>query len=157
MGYSLTIGELEVEYDQDEGYCKICAKGFKHDNAPAFGEPTDFESCRWPSYSQWANFCRFVGLYELFFDECNGIIAQHPGCVPLLQRHKEEIDLAYFNFKTKYPNAKAGYSPKIDFGKKVYEDLDWPEENDWLCRLEWLKYWVDWALINCKRPMFENT
>ena len=156
MGYNLTIGELEIKYSQDEEICDIIAQSFKHDNAPAFGEPTDFESKRWPSYSSWSDFCKFVGLSELFFNNDNGILISHPGCVPLSQRHKKEIDTAYLAFKKKYPKAKAAYSPLIDFKKGIFEDPDWPEENDWLCRLEWLKYWVDWVLINCNQPVFEN-
>ena len=156
MGYSLTIGELELEYDQEEEYCGVTAKGFKRDDAPAFGEPTDYTSDRWPSYTGWADFTRFVGLHELFFGE-NGLLREHPGCVPLSQRHKQEIDAAYAAFKIKYPDAIARYSPDIDFKHGIYEDPDWPEENNWLCRLEWLKYWVDWALANCERPVFENT
>lgn len=156
MGYSLTIGDLAVEYSQDIECCSIVAKGFKNDDAPAFDEPTDFESRRWPSYTAWTDFCKFVGLHELFFNKHNGIMAHHPNCVPLSQRHKKEIDSAYIKFKEKYPKAKAGYSPKINFEKKIYEDSEWPKENNWLCRLEWLKYWVDWALANCKRPVFEN-
>ena len=153
MGYLLTIGELDIEYSQEEEFCNIVARGFKNSDAPAFGEPTDFTSSCWPSYTVWLDFCKFVGLTELFFNKDDGILAHHPGCVPLTQRHKRAIDSAYLNFKRKYPNAKAGYSPK----RGVYDDPNWPEENNWFCRLEWLKYWVDWALANCKRPVFQNT
>ncbi len=34
---------------------------------------------------------------------------------------------------------------------------DWAEENDYATRLEWLKYWVDWSLENCDKPVFCNT
>ena len=156
MGYSLTIGELDIEYSQEEEFCNIIARSFKNSDAPAFGETTNFTSELWCPYIAWANFCKFTGLTELFFNKDDGIIACHSNCVPLTQRHKKVIDTAYLNFKRKYPNAKAGYSPKVDYDEGVYDDPDWPEENNWLCSLEWLKYWVDWALANCKRPVFQN-
>ena len=157
MGYTLKIGELEVNYDKEEEYISLEAKSEKHDNAPAFGEPTDYTNSRWPSYSSWSDFCKFAGLYDLFFNKETGLIREHPGCVVLTERHKEEIDKAYNEFKKKYPNAVAAYSPIIDYSKGVYSDEEWPEENGLLCRLEWLKYWVDWALVNCERPVFYNS
>lgn len=157
MGYTLKIGESIVNVDKEYNYVSIDVKLEQHDKAPAFGEPTDHQNQRWPSYSSWGDFCRFTGLYEMFFDKEDGLINQHPGQMPLLPKHKEQIDEVLKKYKEKYPNAVAGYSPKIDFSKNIFEDADWPEENNWLTRLEWLKYWVDWALENCKQPIFKNT
>jgi hypothetical protein len=96
------------------------------DNAPADGSPTDRINQRWPSYSGWDYFTKGVGLSELM-DE---LIASHPGYVVLKKRHKKIIDAAY--------------------AKKHTFDAD----NQG--RLEWLKFWVDWALDNCKKPVFVN-
>lgn len=164
MGYSLSIGELVVEFDNDEDCPRVncSAKIFQHDNAPAFGEPTDTESQRWPSYSSWANFCRFVDLYDLFFGKNekgeytrdDALIQHHPDCIPLTEKHRREINAAYDNFKIKYPAARATYgNPK----SMLEPDEDNPEENGQLCRLVWLHYWVNWALDNCEKPVFENT
>ena len=83
---------------------------------------------------------------------------------PVTFRHKKLIDVIYRQFKQKYPKAIASYSPKINsfdssipYGKRIHEDSDWPEENNWFCRLEWLKYWVDWALNNCEKPVIYNS
>lgn len=158
MGYTLTIGELETTITDDglESCVWNQAKNVHLDNAPAFGEPTDYTSSRWPSYTAWANFARFVDLYDFFYDKSTGLIRQHPGCVPLKKEHKEIIDEAYKKFYEKYPNAKAGFSPK-EKEDMFFEDKDWPEENAYAVRLEWLKFWVDWALENCKNPVFENS
>lgn len=157
MGYTLIIGELKTEIQNEglESYIYNTAEDAKHDEAPAFGEPTDHENNRWPSYTAWGNAMRFIDLYDLMFDKHTGLIREHPGCVPLMKEHKEIIDKAYIAFYEKYPNAKAGYSPKVDIFDN--EDPDWPEENSYAVRLEWLKYWVDWALKNCKHPVFYNS
>jgi hypothetical protein len=90
------------------------------------------------------------------YDKENGLIRNHPGCVPLTKEHKEIIDKTYKEFYEKYPNCKAGYSPKMDEAKGIY-DNKWPKENSYAVRLEWLKYWIDWALENCKNPVFYNS
>ena len=158
MGYTLKIGELETATTDDglESIVLNDAKDEHHENAPAFGDPTDHTNSRWPSYSGWADVCRLTGLSEFFFNKGTGLIRQHPGCFPLKKEHKEIIDKAYDEFYKKYPNAKPGYSPRVD-DIKVFEDNEWPEENAIAVRLEWLKYWVDWALINCKQPVFVNS
>ena len=147
MGYTLIIGEPHVEIDKEINYASIEVKDVKIKEAPSFGEPTDCTNSRWPSYTGWSDFCRFVGLYDMFFDKEYGLIYEHPGVAPVLPIHKEKIEKAMIQFKKDYPNSIAGYSDKHD----------WPESNGYLARLEWLKYWIDWSLINCKQPVFKNT
>lgn len=152
MGYSLSIGEAEIEKDEEYGYIGFGVRSESHNEAPAYGEPTDNTNNRWPSYTSWHNFTDFVGLRELMYDEDEGFLKEHPGEVLLNSKHKEIIDQAMDKFKVKFPNVVAGYSPKNDG-----IDPEWPEENAMLVRLEWLKYWVDWSLANCENPIFRNT
>lgn len=156
MGYTLIIGEPSIYINKEENHLSIDVKIEKHDQAPAYGEPTDHENQRWPSYISWRKFCLFVGLQELFYDEDYGLMRSHPGEMLLLNTHKNQIDLALEKFKKQYPNVVAGYSPKIDPKKGIYEDKAWPPENSYMVRLEWLKYWIDWALENCDQPIFKN-
>ena len=113
--------------------------------------------------------CEFAGIYELMFgcskstkergrpyselsrEDC--LIMNHSGCVPLTNRHRVDINKAYENYITKYPNAKATYGNVKDICEV---DEDNPMENSALCRLEWLKFWVNWALDNCDKPVFAN-
>ena len=170
MGYTLRIGELEMEYhqDEDEPRIELNAKGFHHDDAPAFGEPTDGESQRWPSYSSWSDFAKDAGLYTLFYGKEPGsrewvrddaLIAEHPGCVPLTEKHRREINAALAAWKIKYPEAMPTYGRPAPEGEHplAWSDPDNPEENGKMCRLVWLHYWVNWALDNCERPVFQNT
>ena len=155
MGYTLKIGQLEKVVDGD--YSFDTAESVRLDNAPAFGEPTDYTNSRWPSYSAWHDFSRFVNLEDLFYNKETGLIRQHPGCFNLTQEHKEIIDKAYSDFYQMYPNCKPGYSPKIDVKNGIYDDESWAEEKSWAVRLEWLKFWVDWSLQNCTEPVFYNS
>lgn len=158
MGYTLEIGELETTIEKDglNSYIDHSVKSEHHDEAPAYGEPTDNSNGRWPSYTAWHDFARFVDLEDLFYNKSTGLLREHPGCIPLVQEHKKIIDKAYKAFYKKYPNCKAGFSPK-SLEDEFFEDKDWPLENVWAVRLEWLKYWVDWALTNCENPVFYNS
>lgn len=171
MGYTLRIGELAFEYDndEDEPRIRLSAKPEKHDAAPAFGEPTDHENQRWPSYSTWSDFAKDAGLYAMFFgyqDEGrrdyvrdDALIANHPGCVPLTERHRRDVNDALARWKERYPDAVPTYGKPAPEGTHplMWEDPDNPIENARMTRLVWLHYWVNWALDNCERPVFENT
>ena len=133
MGYTLKIGQLKKVVDGDYKY--DTAEDVKLENAPAFGEPTDYTNSRWPYYSAWHNFSRFVDLEDLFYNKDSGLIRNHPGCVELTQEHKKEIDEAYQKFYQKYTNCKPGYSPNINESKGIYEDTSWPEEKSWAVSL----------------------
>ena len=170
MGYTLRIGELVVEYHQDEDEPRIdlSAKLSRHDDAPAFGEPTDYENQRWPSYSVWSNFAEDAGLYPLFFGREKGsgqlsrddaLLAQQPGCVPITEAHRREVNEAMARWKQKYPKATPTFGKPAPEGEVsgFWSDPDNPEENGKMTRLVWLQYWINWALDNCKQPVFENT
>lgn len=170
MGYTLRIGELVVMYhqDEDEPRIELVAEGVRHDAAPAFGEPTDHENQRWPSYSSWADFARDAGIHSLFFGKDqdgskwvrnDDLLSQHPGCVPLTERHRREVNDALAEWKRKYPDATPTYGKPAPEGTHplMWADPDNPEENGKMVRLVWLHYWVNWALDNCKQPVFQNT
>jgi hypothetical protein len=98
----------------------------------------------------------FIGLSDLMYNNEHGLLRSHPGCFPLTKAHKKAIDEARKNFYKKYPNCKPGYEP----GKDIFltdPDPSWPIQNSYATRLEWLKFWVDWALKNCSQPVFYNS
>ena len=149
MGYTIVIGEMETENDLMYNTIQITAKLHRLENAPAFGEPTDCENQRWPSYTAWSDFCDFVGLRRLFYDDDMGLFRPHPGAAPLHVGIKKQIDKAYDDFMEKYPGTTPAFNHE--------NDPDFPDEKYQLCRLEWLKFWVDWALENCKNPIITNS
>lgn len=143
MGYTITIGELEVATRPEDALecsgISFDAKGERHDGAPAFGEPTDFTNSRWPSYSAWHNFAENCGIYDLLF--CEGhLIGGHPG-VRLVT--KEMLDVV-----TNARHLMQQTIPELVPTLKCNSDY---------CRLLWLEYWMTWALANCKTPVIANS
>lgn len=107
---------------------RILAKTVRLDNAPADGVPTDHTNERWPSYIGWTDFYNATGLTSLMEDQ---LLRKHPGFVELTQADKDVVDRVYASIKL-FPT-------------------------DHQVRLEWLKFWIDWALENCERPIFYNS
>lgn len=144
MGYTIIIGEYkcEIRHEGTEGeYKRITAELVSLPNAPAYGSPTDYLNERYSSYSAWSGFNEFVGL------PLSLTIPEHPGWRPITVEIQNAINLAHSKFKNKYPQAIA----------KMTEDGSNPEYNYQLARLEWLKFWVDWSLLNCKSPIICNS
>ena len=165
MGYNLTIGEAVFEVDkvgddewttsvQDE-YIRVTAESVKLPDAPAFDEPTDYTNERWPSYTTWHDFCEATGLWAAIYvvdehgNNTGNMRGGHPGYFPITPAFQKEVHEAYDNWMAEYPDAVAEYTKG--------EDGEYIEANSYLCRLEWLKFWTDWALENCKVPVFVNS
>lgn len=127
MGYQLTIGELPPDNPS------LAPAVIYRENAPAFGEPTDYTNQRLPRFSDWRDFTKETGLFHLFFNTKDGLLKDHPGSVNLTSKHKQEVD-----------KALKAYERKKD--KNEYHHN----------RLVWLKFWVDWTLKYCKHPVFHN-
>jgi len=147
MGYSIIIGEAKIEsYAEDglEAQCRITAEGASDAAAPAFGEPTDNTNSRWPSYGSWHDFCEQAGITDAIF-EGGTLRGGHPGAFPINQEFKDVIDGAYHRLrmqaKTLDPDA----------------DIFSTEVGGAWARIQWLKYWTDWALDNCKVPVMANS
>lgn len=136
MGYTLKIGELVAnEIDLDDGFYHVRLTADHQEGGPTDSSPTSGTNSRWPSYTGWAGFCRKTGVYELFFAEYEGLLAQHPGVAELRPEHLRAMQGAFLNLKQTKP--------------AVYEEQ---EE-----RIKWLLYWTEWALTNCRRPVFANS
>lgn len=179
MGYSLTIGEYSSTTENEDGeeYTYHKCDVVSNDDAPAFGEPTDYENQRWPSYTSWHNAMRELDMMDLMFDERNGgngffywdgkrhfpLLLEHPGMCEITQAHVEYAENKLREYKEKYPTHRAEYPPPKPYAVPIFGDLyrsedyvDDPEYDGALCRGEWLVYWLRWAFENCKRPAFVN-
>ncbi len=161
MGYNLSIGEAEIEYDiyeddHRESLVRVGVKSERHDDAPAFGEPTDYTNARWPSYTQWHEFCKLTQLKDVFYqgnDFCGG----HPGVFPITKNFQHLLHLALKAHKMRYPKTVASYERESEITENgSYTENDFMADGC-MCRLEWLIYWTDWALENCDKPVFCNT
>lgn len=158
MGYTIKIGELKVEKNEDGGLdyscISFCAEDVHSLLAPAFGEPTDNTNSRWPSYSSWSDALKFTGLYDLFYDDYGHLIGGHPGVRLVTKGLAEEVAKCKLAFEEKYPNVEATYGEPISL---LEGNLKNPVENGMYCRLVWIDYWIKWALANCKTPVIVNS
>ena len=172
MGYNITIGERGDLDPETESYDVATVR---RDDAPAFGEPTDFTNERWPSYSTWGDFLENTGLQWLspttnhafrahVRADCPPLMVEHPGLEPLREVHREAIEHAYVAYRQKIGMDKiAGWAggEKYSHVTGRFEQVPTPANADQfdgnLARLEWLRYWVNWALDNCTNPVFKNT
>lgn len=146
MGYTITIGELEVHKNPDDGIESDCisfsAAHEFHKGAPAFGEPTDFTNSRWPSYTAWSGALRDAGLESVFFSDGH-LIGGHPGVRLVTKELVSEVDAALQAWKVSHPASVATFNG---------ENAD-----NVLCRLIWLDYWLKWAFANCETPVIANS
>ncbi len=170
MGYTLKIGEAKIVWDVD--FVNIDCDLVSMPDAPAFGEITDFENQRHPSYTAWADSMRSLGLYELMneYVEYDGgylcpLIGRHPGASPITQNHVNYVVQKIAEYKAKNPDHIAQYPPLKDDAKPfiegsgLYSDdqyVDDPRFDGSLCRGEWLLYWMKWAVENCEKPVLVN-
>ena len=168
MSYSIYIGEAEISYSNSEGdaFVSVEAKGETNVMAPEFGygDISGKGNGRHPGYGQMADFCRQTGLYNLFFDNDEGILRHHPGCVPLEKRHLNEVVAA----REKWYKEHTGCVKKLPYKTTEPENLkemSWTEREryekeqdfDWIyARLIWYEFWFRHALKNCKKPVISN-
>lgn len=151
MGYWFYIGEAEVSVDMEEREADMRVKEIElpesHKNSN-----DDHSNSIGPSYSTWADFCRQTGLLAVFYagshpdypkewirpdgESGYGIITSHPGIVALTQNHLKEFQSA----QKRYGGTPGDRSDDDYTGK----------------RLDYLVWWTDWALNNCKYPSFYN-
>ena len=135
MGYRLLIGEKTIEREEYDGELveHIYAKEIENDQAPDNGIGYK-DNTRSPSYRGWWEFREATGSHGLF-DE---LINEHPGCVDLTRDHLETLVRIYNTYKKKNKQSTDEF---VNYN---------------INRLEWLVFWVEWALNNCKNPVFVN-
>jgi hypothetical protein len=127
MGYILKIGEYK-SYNSDVGVVHD-AELVRLATAPyEYG----YSNVMQPSGTSWFFFTVAAGL-ESLFNEKDGLLLNNYNdgeFVDLTKEHQRIIDQAY--------------SKKVNL------------KEDHQCALTWLKFWVDWAIENCKKPVFVN-
>lgn len=93
------------------------------------------ENHRHPSYTGWHNFAREVGLEDFFFDKEKGKMREHPGIQPLTVLDARTV---------------------LDALERARQNTD-PDFAYQIERLEWLAFWVEWAVKNCQNPAIYNS
>lgn len=171
MGYRITIGEL-VPADSSDEASRPDAQSVTLDEAPAFGEPTDYTNERWPSYTGWNDFLSATGLGFLSpctcrefarNAECPPLMDEHPGVMPVLPVHLAKVEEALARYRARIgADKKPGWGSTEVFDQKSGTHIEVQEADHELydgnlARLTWLRFWLKWALENCKNPVCANS
>ncbi len=144
MGYTIKIGKIEKEFldDFQEIHLSVVLENDK--NAPAFGEATDHENQRWPSYIAWGESVKAFNIYDLFFNKKTGLMRTHPGVYKFDKTHVDIVENEYNIFKQKNPKIIAKFGEGNELGA-------------YMARIEWLLYWMKKS-IDCNEASFiENS
>ncbi len=155
MGISITIGNAvpkmaDEDDDPDDRSPRWEVVGGESPDAPSFfGE--EASSTRSPSYGQWAQFCRSVGLVGLM-GENGTLVPSHPGVAIL-----RPSDLAAVREALHAWRARPWPNPERIAGFNEYDAETDPRLDGNQARLLWLEFWIDWALKNCEHPAMGNT
>lgn len=152
MGFSIHIGNGEMQpVDHPTKYARVIrstnvyydviVKKVKRPEAPVFvGDIfTQNSNSRYPDCCDWSDLCRKAGLIDLFFGE-QGLTREH-GFQDLHFHHTVAIQNALSDWKARHPDTVPGFGTSYD---------------DILARLEWLNWWVQWALTNCEHAGIYN-
>lgn len=107
------------------------------------GDMSEKSNGRHPGYSQFYEFIKMTGLYDLFFGD-SGLMSTHPGCYLIQKKDLALIRQAREMWERAHPDSVPGWCGR--------------EGNDAvLARLIWYEWWFDYALKNCKVPAIYNT
>lgn len=168
MVYSIRIGEQSLAPDEDGDMIDVIDVSLK--NAPLFPGDSLTKRSNWrsPSYSNWERFAKDRGLYDLFYgarpDDRGAVrrerslMTTHPGIERIEPSDLAEVSIALERYRAQpWPTAEriAGWDPKYDWRFPHLYAGD-PRYDGDLARLEWLEWWMGWALHNCERPSFAN-
>lgn len=162
MGYTITIGNAKPVHSKEDGYldARWVVEGVSRDDAPTFpnDDMTGNSNERSPSYTGWADFCRAAGIYDLFYNDDDGLIRPHPGCVMLSEHHLTTVQAALQKWRT-HSTKPPGFTgwPKRDPATGQTVTPDEGKYDSTLARLMWLEWWMRWALANCETPAVENS
>lgn len=154
MGYNLGIGEFEVESCAEERWARGSCKFHEGiESAPLDSSGAEDSRVNWiyPGYATWGTFTQRVRLNDVFYParpsneptpwekERDPLLDAHPGAVALTVVHLKRFELALAEYVVE-PGDVNGKG--VNYARR---------------RLEWLVFWTDWALKNCKFPTFVNT
>ena len=173
MGYTLMIGEFAVEIDHEERYAHETVVAV---NGAAIGAPLDSTGNNthlnqtWPGYCGWSDAMKSLGLFDVFYgvdgdknvywvgasgESHQPVLSSHPGVVALTPDH-----LAAFKA------AAEAWTPEraVTHRGSYMRETRWTttpataDEHKWnKVRVDWLVWWTEWALTNCKYPSFSNS
>ena len=137
MGYIIVIGNAVQK--EEEGGIRVRVERVSHPCVSLMRhEPNYNQGNRWePTYVGFLYFCVKTGLKSIFFlDGANRIRGGYPGAMSVTPEILASVEKAKVDWLSKVSDRQVDMFPTIE-------------------RLEWLIYWMHWALENTKTPTIE--
>jgi hypothetical protein len=148
MGYVIKVGNA-IPHVNENYILGWEVTNSIHQDCPTFVGDNNKTNVRAPSYSVWADFCRNVGLEDMFYIPAHNKTGKKPKGVILLTQDSLGLvsnSLAEYKNKVKIP-------PGFEEDDYATANATIPGNYDGhLARLIWLAWWIEWALSNCKMP-----
>lgn len=161
MGYTLGIGEAEMDFDADSKYLEITFKVEFEDTVKA----PDGLGGNWrdAGYGYFKDVANDLGLTELFFGQgwdrslreyspCSGefhrefpLIQKHPGHQVIGLDDVDHVTSARIFWEDH--RAVSGLTDPPGLGDDKDDRYFW---------VLWLEFWMAWAVHKCERPIFYN-
>ena len=144
MAILIKIGELTTSVDGVgiDKFIAIGAETVVDVRVPTYVENVGNGNYIMPSAASWRDFLNYTGLYKLMYNESYSLMREP--CVPITEEHRSIFWDKYNKYRKNYPDA--------------IPDLTSVHRADYcFAVLEWLRFWIEWALINCNVPVFYNS
>lgn len=134
MGYTIKIGNAVPVFSKAE-FPRLVAQ-WKVEDAESKGAP-----CPPGDEAEWQELIEQVGLWGMFYHPLNGLMANHPGCVGIEPTDAASVRAALIRYRK---------TATLPAGEGINHDYN-------LARLEWLDFWMHWAIATCETPAIENS
>lgn len=143
MGYNFTIGNAYISKCDES--ISIEARAIRESSAPSAGTRILSVSSVSVGYGEWDSFCRNTRTTKLFYGDgyVNGRLEW------ATDFHREEPYLY------RHPGAALIIPADLDFIRQSMRGLNISESE--YSYLQWLEFWMDYALTNCEHPVFVNS
>lgn len=167
MGYTILIGNAELESDfdaDDRPHAEWVVGRTTHPDAPLMPDENARSNDRSPGYGVWSDFLKDVRLHSMFFARAttgDGLMDNHPGIARLTADHAAKVMAALAAYREAHPDRVPGICDCREcqgpFGPTDAPAIPHDPRADFVfLRLEWLSFWVSWAVANCERPAIHN-
>lgn len=140
----IKIGELTSTVD-GVGIDKFIAVGAETTvdlKVPNYIEGVGNGNYMMPSETAWIDFLNYTGLHHLMYNKSYSLMRE--ACVPITEEHRSLFYAQYNKYRKEYPDARPDVT-SVDM-------VDYC-----LAKLEWIRFWIDWSIANCKIPVFYNS
>lgn len=146
MEYTIKIGNAvpvfsKAEFPRLVAQWKVEDEESKDAPCPPGDEFLKQSNRRAHSYFAWRDLMQKAGLWSLFLHPYKGLIVNRPGCVGIEPADAASVRAALIRYRK---------TATLPAGKGIDHDYD-------LARLEWLDFWVHWAIATCETPAIENS